>query len=349
MGQTVIETEPKEFMFTVNKSFECAEQPEARQRFYKMIGCNDEMQKIYQLIERIAGTSATILIHGESGTGKRVAAQSIHLCDAFRRNNPFIEISCGALPETLLESELFGHVKGAFTGAIKDRAGRFELADGGTLLLDEIDTCSQNLQVKLLRVLEEGVFERVGDTRSYKADVRIIAATNQDLPELVKKKEFREDLYWRLNVITLHLPPLRQRTDDIPLLVDHFLKKYRERMRPLDRGFNAEGVDQVAMEKMREYDWPGNIRELQNAIERAMILGRSGIIRIEDLPEPVRQKKSPRNGKEGGLSLKQALQEPEKDLIVNALRRSNGNCSRAADRLGINRTTLYKKIKLYGL
>lgn len=242
-----------------------------RHKFHAVLGKDEKMQKIYSMIEAIADTSSTVLIHGESGTGKRMIAQAIHQADARRCSQPFIEISCGALPETLLESELFGHVKGSFTGAIKDRAGRFELANGGTILLDEIDTCSSSLQVKLLRILEEGNFERVGDVRTITADVRVIAATNQKLEELVKLGSFRGDLFWRLNVINIDLPALRERIGDIPLLVQHFLDKYNL-IRTSRNGGIIESVAQEAMNMLMQYSWPGNIRELENTIERACIL-----------------------------------------------------------------------------
>lgn len=239
-----------------------------RRQFHNIIGQNSRMQKIYAMIEIVASSNATILLHGESGTGKRLVAHAIHQSDPSRRAQPFIEVSCGALPETLLESELFGHVKGSFTGAIKDRRGRFELAHKGSILLDEIDAFSPNLQVKLLRVLQSGEFERVGDTKTVKVNVRVIAATNQDLNEAIKNGRFREDLYYRLNVISIHIPPLRERRDDIPLLAGHFLKKKHN----LVTNKKVRGISKEAMQALLEYDWPGNVRELENVIERAVIL-----------------------------------------------------------------------------
>lgn len=323
-----------------------------RNKFYGMIGQDEKMQKIYNIIESIALAQATVLIYGESGTGKRMVAQAIHQFDSERSKNSFIEVSCGALPETLLESELFGHVKGAFTGAIKDRPGRFELADGGTILLDEIDTCSPSLQVKLLRVLEEGTFERVGDTKTQKVNVRIIAATNQNLEELVRRKSFREDLYWRLNVIYLQIPPLRERKEDIPLLIEHFLGKYN--------GIRANGQQDRAIEKASEeallaminYSWPGNIRELENTIERACILVKNEVIHLSDLPDSIRNgvyKHEDNKQQENSYKLKEVLKNPEKDAILKALERTNWNCTKTAIHLGINRTTLYNKMKLYGI
>ncbi|MBI4846019.1 MAG: sigma-54-dependent Fis family transcriptional regulator [Candidatus Omnitrophica bacterium] len=322
-----------------------------RLRFHTVVGKDEKMQKIYSMIEAIADSPSTVLICGESGTGKRMIAQAIHQADAYRRNKPFIEISCGALPETLLESELFGHVKGAFTGAIKDRAGRFELADGGTLLLDEIDTCSPNLQVKLLRVLEIGEYERVGDTQTLKSDVRIIAATNQQLEELVKRRSFRGDLYWRINVISIDLPALRERTGDISLLVNHFLDKYNLMRKPRN-GMYIENISEEALKAMMRYPWPGNIRELENTIERACILVRNNVIQLSDLPDSIqnyKQELEKEEIKKSDFSLKDALKHPERDILISALEHTNWNCTRTAAYLGINRTTLYNKMKQYGI
>ncbi|MCG2703861.1 MAG: sigma-54 dependent transcriptional regulator, partial [Candidatus Omnitrophica bacterium] len=321
-----------------------------RHKFHTVIGKDEKMQKIYSMIEAIADTPSTVMICGESGTGKRMIAQAIHQADTYRCNKPFIEISCGALPETLLESELFGHVKGAFTGAIKDRAGRFELANGGTLLLDEIDTCSPSLQVKLLRVLEEGGYERVGDTRTFKSDVRIIAATNQNLEELVKRKSFRGDLFWRINVISINLPPLRERPGDISLLASHFLNKYNLMRKPRN-GMFIENVSEEAMQAMMLYSWPGNIRELENTIERACILVNTNTIQLKDLPDSIRNNSCPlkEEASKSSFSLKDALKHPERDIVINALEHTNWNCTRTAAYLGINRTTLYNKMKLYNI
>ena len=322
----------------------------SRYKFHTVLGKDEKMQKIYSMIEAIADTSSTVLIHGESGTGKRMIAQAIHQADGQRCSRPFVEISCGALPETLLESELFGHVKGAFTGAIKDRAGRFELANGGTILLDEIDTCSSSLQVKLLRILEEGNFERVGDVKTLVADVRVIAATNQRLEELVKRGSFRGDLFWRLNVINIDLPPLRERTGDIPLLVQHFLDKYNL-IRTNRNGGIIESVSQDAMDMLLQYSWPGNIRELENTIERACILVRGNCLQQKDLPDSIKASNAGTQSSTGkeNFSLKSALKHPERDIILDALAHTNWNCTRTASYLGINRTTLYNKMKLYGI
>ena len=327
-----------------------------RQRFHNIIGQNDKMQKIYALIEAVANSNATLLLQGESGTGKSLVAYAIHQSDLARRNNPLIEVSCGALPETLLETELFGHVKGSFTGAIKDRIGRFELADKGTILLDEIDTFSPHLQVKLLRILQNGEFERVGDTKTIKIDVRVIAATNQDLAEAIKKGKFREDLYYRLNVISIHIPPLRERRDDIPLLAEYFLKKKNE----VNNNKKITGISKEAMQALLEYNWPGNIRELENIIERSVILARGDIVGMQDLPEFLHKTALPSGAwapasdislscRPNAKSLREALKNPEEAAIRNALEQVGWNRKEAAAMLGINRTTLYNKMKSYDL
>ncbi|MFH1459047.1 MAG: sigma-54 dependent transcriptional regulator [Candidatus Omnitrophota bacterium] len=323
---------------------------EIRYKFYTVMGKDEKMQRIYTMIEAIADTPSTVLICGESGTGKRMIAQAIHQADHARVNQPFIEISCGALPETLLESELFGHVKGSFTGAIKDRAGRFELANGGTILLDEIDTCSPSLQVKLLRILEEGEYERVGDIKTLKSDVRVIAATNQSLEELVQRRTFRGDLFWRLNVININLPALRDRLGDIPLLIEHFLEKYNRMRQKSGKGIVIERISDSAMKFMLDYPWPGNIRELENTVERACILVKGAVLEPRDLPDSITHYKAKNNNSfptKEDFSLKNALKNPERDIVIDALKHNNWNCTRAAAFLGINRTTLYNKMKLY--
>lgn len=317
-----------------------------RSNFHGIIGQNHKMQKIYDLIETIASTNATVLIQGESGTGKKMIAQAIHYSDNHRKNKNFVEVSCGALPETLLESELFGHIKGSFTSAIKDRQGRFELADGGTIFLDEIDAFSPKLQVKLLRVLQEGEFERVGDVKTLRVDVRVIAATNQNLSVLIKNGQFREDLYYRLNVIPISLPPLRERKDDIPLLVEHFLKKCSQKLKR-----SVTDISEEVMHLLIQYDWPGNVRELENIMERAVILSRGERIERENLPEFFHEMSVSEEqiSHRTSCSLKDALKSSEKKIIEEALRDSGGNRKKAAKRLGINRTTLYNKMKEYGL
>lgn len=323
-------------------------QLEQRYSLDSLIGRDVRMLQVYELIEAVADTRTTVLITGESGTGKSLTARAIHRLSQ-RRDGPFVEVCCGALPETLLESELFGHKAGAFTGAVTDRKGKFELADGGTIFLDEIATASPALQVKLLRVLQDMEFEPIGGNETIRVDARVILATNQDLEQLVREGKFREDLYYRVNVINIQLPPLRERPTDIPLLAEHFLKKYREEIGKPVRGFSAQ-----AMDLLQTYHWPGNIRELENAIERAVVLARSEWIEPEDLPPtvrgmaaaiaPVSRSSSPPQG-----SLKAALQDPERRLILAALEANNWNKQRAARALGINRATLYKKMKRLGL
>ncbi|HTZ11197.1 MAG TPA: sigma-54 dependent transcriptional regulator [Candidatus Margulisiibacteriota bacterium] len=317
-----------------------------RDRFHNIVGKDEKMQKLYTLIEAIINTRATVLINGESGTGKRLVAHAIHKYNEHERGKPFVEVSCGALTETLLESELFGHVKGAFTGAIKDRAGRFETANGGTIFLDEIDAFSPALQVKLLRVLQDGEFERVGETKTIKVDVRVIAATNQKLEELIAQGKFRKDLFYRLNIISIELPPLRERKSDIPLLANEFIHKHAKHINK-----KIEGLNNDALSVLMDYNWPGNIRELENVIERAIILCKGPVIEPHDFPDFLsrtaqKEKVSPENG---GVKLKDALKSPEKDLILKTLESVSWSRNDAAKALGINRTTLYKKMLKYGL
>ncbi|MFH0876976.1 MAG: sigma-54 dependent transcriptional regulator [Candidatus Omnitrophota bacterium] len=323
-----------------------------RVRCDEIIGKSYKMQKIYDLIDIIADTKTTVLIAGESGTGKRVVAHAIHASSQNFVAKPFVEVSCAALPETLLESELFGHVKGAFTGAIKDRVGRFESAEGGTIFLDEIDAFSPALQVKLLRVLQDGEYERVGETKTRKADVRIIVATNQDLEELIKKGSFRSDLYYRLNIICIQIPPLRDRKEDIALLVEHFIDKHSKAL-----GKNIHGICDEASIKLTQYRWPGNVRELENVIERACVLTRKALIQLEDMPEFILDGVLPCEAQTpaaavatlAGMGLKGALRDPEKQIILEALNKANWNKKETAKILGINRTTLYKKLATYGI
>ena len=302
------------------------------------------MLRMFELIESVADTRTTVLILGESGTGKTITARSVHQLSN-RRDKPFVEVACGALPETLLESELFGHVSGAFTGASHDKIGKFLQADGGTLFLDEIATASPALQVKLLRVLQDREFEPVGGNVTHKVDVRLVLATNENLEECVKKGTFREDLYYRINVITLTQPPLRDRIGDIPLLSDHYLQMFNEQT-----GRKLTGIDEMAMQAMQHYHWPGNVRELVNVIERAVVLSRDTKITPADLPEKLFANHEHRASIEahlGNASLKAALTEPERHLIIQALETSGWNRQKTAKALGINRTTLYKKMKRY--
>jgi DNA-binding NtrC family response regulator len=312
---------------------------------HNLVSASEAMKEVLRLVERVAGTDSTVLILGESGTGKELIAQTIHF-HSTRRQGCLLPVNCGAIPEALIESELFGHEKGAFTGAVTTRPGRFELASGGTIFLDEIGDLSLPLQVKLLRVLQERTFERVGGTRTLKADVRVVAATNQDLEALVATKRFRGDLYYRLNVVPIVVPPLRQRPEDIPLLGDHFIRQFNEW-----RGSVLTGISPEAMGLLCQYQWPGNVRELSNIIERIAILKRQGSIEPHDLPEKIRHPhetyadKVPTSIPVGGLNLFHAVEEFEKRLIVEALDRTNWVKSKAAQLLHINRTTLMEKLK----
>ncbi len=311
----------------------------------KLVSSSQVMKEVFQLIECVADTDSTVLILGESGTGKELIAQTIH-ANSTRHQGSLIPVNCGAIPEALLESELFGHEKGAFTGAVAARIGRFELASGGTIFLDEIGDLSPPLQVKILRVLQERTFERVGGSRTYKSDARVIAATNQDLESLVAAKQFREDLFYRLNVVPVLVPPLRQRVEDIPLLLQHFIKMFNER-----RKAELTGVSDQAMALLCEYPWPGNVREIGNIVERIAILKRRGLIEPEDLPEKIRRLPSdhlptmPAAIPVGGLDLSRAVEEFENRLILEALERTNWVKSKAARLLQINRTTLIEKLK----
>ena len=318
--------------------------------YHGLVGVSPTMNEIYSLVERISNSKATVLLRGESGTGKRMLARAIHSADKKRRNRPFIEVSCGALPREIVESELFGHTKGAFTGAINDRKGRFELANGGTILLDDIDSFSLDLQVKLLRVLQQKEFERVGDHRTIKVDVRIIASTNQDLEKAVAEKKFREDLYYRLNVISINLPPLRERKGDLPILIEYFVKSYSG-----ENHKDIKGVFEETLEILKNYNWPGNIRELENIIERAVILDTNDIIEKDDLPEIILNgslvTKTEHKNADAAVpaSLKNALEEPEKVYILQVLKEVGWNKKRAAVKLGVNRTTLYNKLRKYNI
>ena len=315
-----------------------------RDRFHRLVGKHEKMQRIYTLVETVAETRATVLLKGESGTGKRLVALAIHGNDLQRREKPFVEVSCAALPETLLESELFGHVRGAFTGAIKDRIGRFELAQGGTILLDEIDSFSPSLQVKLLRVLQEGEFERVGEAKTVRVDVRIIAATNQNLEELIPQGRFREDLYYRLNVISIELPPLRDRKEDIPVLIHYFLEKFSEKNRK-----RFSGVSDGFLKALEGYHWPGNVRELENVVERATIVAKGETLTEQDLPDLFHANPDSMVSGPGSRPLKEMLGDPERELILRTLKECHWNRKKAAIQLGINRTTLYNKMKKYHL
>jgi len=317
-----------------------------RYRLDRIIGKNHEMQQVYDRILLTADSDSTVLIHGESGTGKELVAHAIHY-HSHRSDAPFIKVNCSALAETLLESELFGHVKGAFTGAIYDKVGRFEAADSGTIFLDEVGDFSPFIQLKLLRVLQEREFERVGDTTPHKADVRIVAATSRNLGRLVEEGQFRPDLYYRLRVIPIYLPALRERKDDLPLLINHFIKQYNERMRKQIRGVSEE-----AMGALLNFEWPGNIRELEHAIEHAMVLSPGQTIELTGLPIEIRRGEERgavlpmRNLSRGASSLTPKL---ERSIIEQALADTAGNRTRAAKMLGMSRTTLWRKMKEHSI
>ena len=319
-------------------------QLKAKYRFKNLIGDSDIMQQVFQFIEKIATTDSTVIICGESGTGKELVARAIHY-NSDRRNRPMVPVNCGAIPEDLLESELFGYEKGAFTGALKTRIGRFELADGGTVFLDEIGDMSPALQVKVLRVLQEHEFERVGGVKSIKVDIRVIAATHRDLEKAVKQSTFREDLYYRLNVIPVILPPLRERKSDIPLLTRHFIERFNRQKRQ-----NIEGVSPEALKYLVRYHWPGNVRELENIIERLVILKGEGTIEQEDLPEKLLGSEWADmlpfvDIPENGISFNTAVSEFERELILRALNKTNWVKNRAARLLQLKRTTLVEKMK----
>jgi DNA-binding NtrC family response regulator len=314
-----------------------------RHRIERLIGQSAPMHHLYRIIKRVAKTDSTVLITGESGTGKELIANAIHY-QSTRRDMPFVPINCGAIPEELLESELFGHEKGAFTGAFKERRGRFELANKGTIFLDEIGEMSPKLQVKLLRFIQEMKFQRVGGSRTVEVDVRILAATNKDLERAVAENEFREDLFYRLNVIPIHAPPLREREGDIAILIQYFLKQHC-----LKKTIPQKQMSAAAIESLELYEWPGNVRELQNVIERMVILTDTDEIQLYDLPKrmQVAQPIEPRHTDLGvdGINLKETLDDLENRLILDALQRAGGVKNKAAKLLGLNRTTLIEKMK----
>jgi two-component system nitrogen regulation response regulator GlnG len=327
-----------------------------------IVGTSPPMQQVYKLVGQVAPTDATVLIHGESGTGKELVARAIY-SNSNRANKTFLAINCAAIPENLLESELFGHEKGSFTGALNQRIGKFEQCDGGTLFLDEIGEMPMPVQSKLLRVLQDGSFSRVGSNQSIKTDVRIIAATNRDLAEACKKREFREDLYYRLNVVSLVLPPLRQRLADIPVMVSYFMNKWRARTPGGPSKISTE-----ALQAMQAYRWPGNVRELENVIQRAMVLANGDTITQTDLPHEVTQAAAPPAAATPGASIRslddaiatlfthargntdlKLLDFMEREFIVRALDATQGNQAQAAALLGITRATLRKRVETFGL
>ena len=310
-------------------------------RFDNIVGKSPQMQKIFELVETVADTKATVLITGESGTGKELIAKAIHY-NSPRREGPFIRINCAALPEGLVESELFGHEKGSFTGAIRQSRGRFELADRGVLLLDEISEISLHLQGKLLRVLQEREFERVGSGIPIQVDVRIIATSNRDLDRLIEQGKFREDLFYRLNVVPIHIPPLRERKEDIPALAQHFLKKYN-----LENNRQIKGISQKVYEMFLSYFWPGNVRELENYIERAVVTAKGKILTPRDFPKELALGRINLPSEE--IEVGSTIYEAERKLILKTLKAQGGNRSKAAEILGISTRTLRNKLHEYGL
>ena len=323
-----------------NKDLERALHPVGER---EMVGDSGRMASVFDLIDRVATTSSTVLLYGESGTGKELVARAIHSRSA-RSDKRFVSINCGALPETLLESELFGHVKGSFTGAVRDKRGLFVVAEGGTFFLDEVSETSTAIQVKLLRVLQEREVVPVGGTKPTKVDVRVVAATNADLDKAIKEGKFRADLYYRLNVIPITIPPLRERKDDIPLLVDHFLDRFTG---------GAKRVSDGAMEILTTYDWPGNVRELENIIERAVILEDGDEVTAESLNVsifPERMRKKARSSSEGALGISGVtLDELEQRYLLQILEETGWKKKNAAEILGINPSTLYRKLQRYGM
>ncbi len=337
----------EEFILVIKKALEhyrlkekvelLEKQLEERYRFENIIGSSRRMREIFQTITQVAPTRAPVLITGESGTGKELVARAIHR-RSDRKDKPFVVIHCGALVSTLLESELFGHEKGAFTGAVESKPGRFELANGGTVFLDEVSEIEPSVQVKLLRVLQEQEFERVGGIKTIKVDVRIVSATNVNLEERVKEGKFREDLYYRLKVISIHLPPLRERKEDIPLLVNAFIKEANTLNKK-----NIRGITSRALSLLMNYHWPGNVRELKNVIESMVILARKDILTVNDVPPYIREPEIQENILK--IKLGTPWKEIERELIFAALQKSKGNKKKAAEILGLSRRTLYRKLK----
>jgi two-component system nitrogen regulation response regulator NtrX len=309
----------------------------------QIIGEGEAIRALREAIATAAPTSGRVLIHGENGSGKELVARAIHALSG-RRDRPFVEVNCAAIPDELIESELFGHERGAFTGAIARRRGKFETADGGTLFLDEIGDMSLRTQAKVLRALEEQVIERVGGREPIKVDVRVIAASNRDLESLIAQSVFRDDLFYRLAVIPIEVPPLRARRDDIPRLVDHFIAVFSA-----ENGKRVKTVSGEALAYFLAYDWPGNVRELRNMVERLVIMTPGEVIGADDLPAPLRPKEAPHVGAEGQRSLKEAREGFERAYILAELRAHDWNMTRTAERLGIERSHLYRKIKAYGI
>ncbi|HEX9970912.1 MAG TPA: sigma-54 dependent transcriptional regulator [bacterium] len=338
--------ERKELARISDENIYLRDELEEQFNYGEIIGKSKAMQEVYRTIEKVAATDSSVLIYGESGTGKELVARAIHKLSP-RKDKPFIRVNCGALVETLLESELFGHEKGAFTGAMKRKKGRFELAHQGSIFLDEIGDISANMQQKLLRVLQEKEFERVGSEETIQVDVRILTATNKNLSELVQQGKFREDLFYRLHIIPIYLPPLRERTQDISLLVQHFIKQLTAELnKPLKR------ITEAAMEKLFNYPWPGNIRELENVIERAIVLSDKEVIDAADLPilQSTGSDRLPSDILDRfRLNLNDTLAAVEKQLIEKAMNETKGNKNQAAKLLGIGTSLLYYKLEKYGI
>jgi len=311
----------------------------------QIIGHDYRMLRVFDLIETVAESPVNVLIQGPSGTGKSVVARVLHQ-RSDRRDRAFVEVSCGAIPETLLESELFGHAKGAFTGAVADKAGKFKAADGGTLFLDEIDAASPALQVKLLRVLQTREFEPVGSNKTESVDTRVLFATNVDLERAVREGRFREDLFFRVNVVTIEMPSLADRISDVPILARWFIDRHAREM-----GRPVSGIDDEAVRALQRYSWPGNVRELEHTMARAVVLCKARRVAVRDLPDKLLERADEIESLDpvSGLTLKEALEQPERQIIEAALRANGWNRQRTADQLGINRTTLYKKMKYYAL
>jgi len=326
----------------LSENRELKRQMEGRHRLEGIVSVSDAMEEALNIAARAAASRATVLLRGESGTGKEVVARAIHAASP-RRDGPFVAVNCAALNVNLIESELFGHEKGAFTGADRQRRGRFEQADGGTLFIDEVAEIPVETHAKLLRVLQERAFERMGGGKTLRVDVRIIAATNRDLEALIAGGRFREDLFYRLNVVTIHLPPLRSRRADIPPLVEHFLDRYAE-----ENGKAVTGVSREAMDLLMKYDYPGNVRELENLIERAVVMARGDLLTTDDLPVALRSDKSPPPSPAPN-SLPEIVEAVEREAIARALRESGGNQSRAAAALGLTERHLRYKLKKYGM
>jgi len=311
-----------------------------KKNFEKIIGKSPVMLKVFDVVKRVAPTKASILITGESGVGKELIADAIHNLST-RKDNPFVKVHCAALAETLLESELFGHEKGAFTGAVSRKRGRFELAHSGSVFLDEIGEIDQSIQIKLLRVLQEKKFERVGGEDTLEVDVRIITATNRDLEKEIRDGNFREDLYYRLNVVTIHVPPLRERKDDLPLMIASFIKEFAE-----ENGKKIDGVDGKARAALYAYDWPGNVRQLRNCIESAVVMTSGPLITLDDLPPTIRSSdESPVISIPVGYTMADA----EREILLQTLSSLNGNKSKTAEVLGIGRKTLHRKLDEWGI